>query len=165
MNMIRYDPFRELTQMQRHWLFHHNQNLDQLYGRPVQGEETQPAGSTWAPLVDVFEDSETITLKVELPEVDANDVDIHIEGNALTLRGERKLERADKQEGYHRIERNYGSFGRTFTLPSTVEVGDITAESRDGVLRIALPKKAETKSRQIKVRTDSGLVGSDQQKQ
>jgi len=138
MNMIRYDPSRELTQMQRHWLFHHNQNLDQLYGRGVQGEETQNVGSTWTPLVDVFEDSETITLKVELPEVDANDVDIQIEGNALTLRGERKLERADKQEGYHRIERNYGSFGRTFTLPSTVEVGDITAECRDGVLRIAL---------------------------
>jgi len=164
MNMIR-DPFRELTQMQRHWLFHHNQNLDQLYGRGVQGEETQSVGSTWTPLVDVFEDSETITLKVELPEVAANDVDIQIEGNALTLRGERKLERADKQDGYQRIERNYGSFARTFTLPSTVEVGDITAESRDGVLRISLPKKAETKSRQIKVQTESGLARRDPQKQ
>jgi HSP20 family protein len=165
MNIVRYDPFRELTQMQRHWLFHHNQNLDQLYARGVQGEEPQSVGSTWMPLVDVFEDNETITLKVELPEVDANDVDIQIEGNALTLRGERKLERADKQDGYHRIERNYGTFSRTFTLPSTVEVGDITAESRDGVLRIALPKKPETKSRQIKVRTDSALPGRDPQKQ
>ena len=165
MNMIRYDPFRELTQMQRHWLFHHNQSLDQLYGRGVQGEETQTVASTWTPLVDIFEDSETITLKVELPEVDANDVDIQLEGNALTLRGERKFERAEKQEGFQRIERNYGSFGRTFTLPSTVEVGDITAESRAGVLRISLPKKAETKSRQIKVRTDSGLAGRDPQKQ
>ena len=163
--MVRYDPFRELTQMQRHWLFHHNQSLDQLYGRGVQGEETQTVASTWTPLVDIFEDSETITLKVELPEVDANDVDIQLEGNALTLRGERKLERSDKQEDFHRIERNYGSFGRTFTLPSTVEVGDITAESRDGVLRISLPKKAETKSRQIKVKTDSGLGGRDPQKQ
>jgi HSP20 family protein len=164
MNMIRVDPFGELTQMQRHWLFHHNQNLDRLYGRAVQPEETQSVGSTWTPLVDVYEDSETITLKVELPEVDANDVDIQIEGNALTLRGERKLEGAEKREGYHRIERNYGSFGRTFTLPSTVEVGDITAQSRDGVLRISLPKKAETKSRQIKVGTDSGLAGRDPQK-
>ena len=167
MNMIRYDPFRELM---HHWLFHQNQNFqnqnfDQPYGRGVQGEEPKSVGSTWTPLVDVFEDSETITLKFELPEVDANDVDIQIEGNALTLRGERKLERADRQEGYHRIERDYGTFGRTFTLPSTVEVGDITAESREGVLRISLPKKAETKSRQIKVRTDSGLVGRDQQKQ
>ena len=165
MNIVRYDPFRELTPMQRHWLFHHSQNLDQLYGGGVQGDEPQSVGSTWTPLVDVFEDSETITLKVDLPEVDAKDVDIRIEGNALTLRGERKLERADKQEGYHRVERYYGSFARTFTLPSTVEVGDITAESRDGVLRIALPKKAETKSRQIEVRTDSGFAGRDPQKQ
>ena len=78
-NMIRYDPFRELTQMQRHWLFHHNQNVDQVYGRGVEGEETQSAGSTWTPLVDVFEDGETITLKVELPEVDANDAGTEID--------------------------------------------------------------------------------------
>jgi HSP20 family protein len=165
MNMIRYDPFGELTQLQRHWLFHHGQNFDQVYGRGVQGEETPRAATTWTPLVDVFEDSENIMLNVELPEVAASDVDIQIEGNALTLRGERKLERADKQEGYHRIERYYGSFARTFTLPSTVEVGDITAESRDGVLRISLPKKAETKARQIKVQTDSGKAGRVPQKQ
>jgi HSP20 family protein len=163
MNMTRHDPFRELM---NHWLFHQNQNqnFDQPYVR-VQGEETKSVAGTWTPLVDVFEDSESITLKFELPEVAANDVDIQIECNALTLRGERKLERADKQEGYHRIERCYGAFGRTFTLPSTVEVEDITAESREGVLRISLPKKAETKSRQIKVRTDSGLAGRDPQKQ
>src|SRR5712672_1846674 len=140
MNMIRYDPFRELTQLQRHWLFHHNQGLDQLYGRGVQGEETQTVASTWTPLVDIFEDSETITLKVELPEVDANDVDIQLEGNALLLRGERKLENADKRQDYHRIERYYGSFSRSFTLPSTVDLGNIAAQSRDGVLRIFLPK-------------------------
>jgi len=104
-------------------------------------------------------------LKVELPEVDANEVDIQIEGNALTLRGERKLERSDNREGYHRIERCYGGFARTFTLPSTVEVGDVTAESRDGVLRISLPKKTETKPRQVKVQTDSGRLGRDQHKQ
>jgi HSP20 family protein len=165
MNIVRYDPFRELTQMRHHWLFHQNQNFDQPYGRDVQGEETQSVGSTWTPLVDVFEDSEAITLKFELPEVAANDLDIQVEGNALTLRGERKLERADKQEGYHRIERAYGNFARTFTLPSTVEMGEITAESREGVLRISLPKTAETKPRQIKVRTEPGVVGCDQQKQ
>jgi HSP20 family protein len=165
MNMIRYDPFQELMRMRHHWLFHQNENFDQLYGRAVPAEETKSAGSMWAPLVDVFEDGETITLKVELPEVDAKDVDIQLEGNALTLRGERKLERADEQKGYHRIERCYGSFARTFTLPSTVQAGNITADSRDGVLRISLPKKPETMSRQIKVRTDSGVAGRDQQKQ
>jgi len=78
---------------------------------------------------------------------------------ATTVRGERKLENADKQEGYHRVERSYGSFARRFTLPSTVEMGNVTAQSHDGVLRIFLPKKAETKPRQIKVQTDSSLGG------
>ena len=82
----------------------------------------------------MFEDNEGITLKVELPEVDANDVDIQLEGNALILRGERKLEHAEKREGYHRIERYYGSFSRSFTLPTTVELEHVTAQSRDGVL-------------------------------
>jgi len=157
MSIIRYDPLREAMQQMRHQLFH--QHLEQPF------EETQGAGAGWSPLVDVFEDSEGITLKVELPEVDANDVDIQVEGNALTLRGERKLENADKQEGYHRVERAYGSFARRFTLPTTVETGNVTAQSRDGVLRIFLPKKAETKPRQIKVQVDSKLGGQGMQKQ
>ena len=147
MFMIRYDPLREAMQQIRHQLFH--QHLEQSY------EEAQGTGGGWSPLVDVFEDSDGIMLKVELPEVDANDVDIQLEGNALNLRGERKLENADKQERYHRVEQSYGSFSRSFTLPSTVEMGNVTAQSRDGVLRIFLPKKAETKPRQIKVQTDS----------
>ena len=102
---------------------------------------------------------------MELPEVDADDVDIQLEGNALTLRGERKLENVDKKEGYHRVERPYGSFGRTFTLPSTVETANVTAQSRDGVLRIFLPKKAETKPRQIVVQTHTSLGGQGKQKQ
>jgi HSP20 family protein len=158
MFMNRYDPFRELLHLRHHQLFHQNQNFEQ------PSEDTRAAGA-WSPLVDVFEDSDGITLKVELPEVDANDVDIQLEGNALTLRGERKLENADKREGYHRIERYYGSFSRTFTLPSTVEAGNVTAQSRDGVLRIFLPKKAETKPRQIKVETAPALGTVGKQKQ
>jgi len=156
MSIIRYDPLREMMQQMRHQLFH--QPLEQPY------EETPMAGGGWSPLVDIFEDSEGITLKVELPEVDANDVDIQLEGNALTLRGERKLENADKQEGYHRVERSYGPFSRRFTLPSTVETGNVAAQSRDGVLRIFLPKKAETKPRQIKVQADSSPRGQGMQK-
>jgi HSP20 family protein len=153
MFMVRYDPLREAMQQMRHQLFH--QHLEQSY------EEPQGTDGSWLPLVDVFEDSDGITLKVELPEVDVNDVDIQLEGNALTLRGERKLENADKQDRYHRVERSYGSFARRFTLPSTVEMGNVTAQSRDGVLRIFLPKKAETKPRQIKVQTDSSLGGQE----
>src|SRR2546421_4526819 len=151
MFMVQYDPLREAMQQMRHHLSH------QHFAQPY--EETRDTGGGWSPLVDVFEDSESITLKVELPEVDANDVDIQLEGNTLTLRGERKLENADKQEGYHRVERSYGSFARRFTVPSTVDTGNVTAQSRDGVLRILLPKKAETKPRQIKVQADSGLGG------
>jgi len=77
------------------------------------------------------------------------------------LRGERKLENADKQERYHRVERSYGAFSRQFTLPSTVEIGNVTAQSREGVLRIFLPKKADTKPRQIKVQADSSLGGQE----
>lgn len=156
MSIIRYDPLREAMQQMRHQLFH--QHWEQPY------EEAPGTSGGWSPLVDVFEDSEGITLKVELPEVDANDVDIQLEGNALTLRGERKLENADKQQGYHRVERAYGSFSRRFTLPTTVETGNVTAQSRDGVLRIFLPKKAETKPRQVKVQTEPNLGGQGMQK-
>jgi len=156
MVIARYDPFMQL----RHQLFH--QHFDQPLDR---AEEIRGATGIWSPLVDIFEDKEGITLKVELPEVDANDVDIQLEGNALTLRGERKLENADKREDYHRIERYYGSFSRSFTLPSTVDLGNITAQGRDGVLRIFLPKKSETKPRQIKVEVDSTLTGVVKQKQ
>jgi HSP20 family protein len=142
----RNDPFRDLVALQDQ-LF---RTFDAAY-RGGAREDEQSMVATWSPLVDVFEDAEGVTLKVELPEVDAKDVEIQVEGNTLTLKGERKLEREDKRDGYHRIERTYGAFSRTFTLPNTVDVEHITAESKDGVLRVLLPKKAETKPRQIKV--------------
>src|SRR5438128_4272779 len=142
----RNDPFRDLRALQDQ-LFH---TFDSAY-RGSGREDEQSMVATWSPLVDFFEDSEGITLKVELPEVEAKDVEIQVEGNTLTLKGERKLERDDKRDGYHRIERTYGAFSRTFTLPNTVDVEHITAQSKDGVLRVFLPKKAETKPRQIKV--------------
>ena len=151
----RHDPLSDLFQLQDQ-LF---RTFDQTYGR--RGEEAQPRSlsGAWSPLVDVFEDQDGITLKVELPEVDAKDVDLQLEGNSLTLRGERKLENADQRDGYHRIERTYGAFSRSFALPSTVDAEHITADSRDGVLRIVLPKKAETRPRQIKVQVEAGRLG------
>jgi HSP20 family protein len=145
MAIVRNDPFRDLFALQDH-LF---RTFDKAYRGDRQAEETMTA--TWSPLVDVFEDADGITLKAELPEVDAKDVDIQVEGNTLTLKGERKLEKAESREGYHRIERTYGVFSRTFTLPNTVDVEHISAESKDGILRVRLPKKAETKPRQIRV--------------
>ena len=142
----RNDPFRDLFSLQDQ-LF---RTFDAAY-RGAGREDEQSMVATWSPLVDVFEDTDGITLKAELPEVDAKEVEIQVEGNTLTLKGERKLEREDKRDAYHRIERTYGAFARTFTLPNTVDVEHITAESKDGVLRVFLPKRAETKPRQIKV--------------
>jgi HSP20 family protein len=148
MAIVRTDPFRDLLSLQDHLL--------RTFSSGYRGSEQDlPASATWSPLVDVFEDSEGITLKVELPEVDAKDVEIQVEGNSLTLRGERKLEKEDKRDGYHRIERTYGMFTRNFTMPNSVDAEHITAESKDGVLRIFLPKKPETKPRQIKVGVSS----------
>jgi HSP20 family protein len=145
MAITRNDPFRNFFNLQDQ-LF---RTFDATYGRNEQREESMTA--TWSPLVDIFEDQDGITLKAELPEVDAKDVDIQLEGNTLTLRGERKLEKDENRDGYHRIERTYGAFSRSFTLPDLVDVEHISAESKDGVLRIHLPKKPETKPRQIKV--------------
>ncbi len=149
MTITRHDSFRDLLQLQDQ-LF---RTFEGAYSQR-QGEESRELAS-WSPLVDVFEDQDAITLKVELPEIDAKDVDIRIEGNTLTLRGERKLEKSDRRDGYSRIERTYGAFSRTFTLPSAVDVEHVQAESRDGVLRLVLPKRAETKPRQIKVQVGS----------
>ncbi len=145
MAITRTDPFRDLFALQDQ-LF---RTFDSAYG--ARQREEAPMTATWSPLVDVFEDADAITLKVELPEVDAKDVEIQVDGNTLTLRGERKLENEENRDGYHRIERTYGSFSRSFTLPSTVDVDNIRADSREGVLRIVLPKRPETKPRQIKV--------------
>ncbi len=139
----RNDPFRDLYSLQ--------DQLFRTFGDAYRGREEESVAATWSPLVDVFEDAEGITLKAELPEVDSKDVEIQVEGNTLTLKGERKLENEEKRDGYHRIERTYGAFSRTFTLPNTVDVEHITAESKNGVLRVFLPKKAETRPRQIKV--------------
>ena len=150
MAIMRSDPFRDLFQLQ-----------DQLFktfdsavrGRGVQGE--QGLTGTWTPLVDVFEDADGVTLKVELPEVEAGDVDLHVEDNTLTIRGERKFEQATVENGYQRLERAYGAFQRSFALPPTIDAEHISAESKDGILFIRLPKRAETKPRQIKVQVDA----------
>jgi HSP20 family protein len=144
--MNRTDPFRDLLQLQ--------DTLLRAFAPAYRGEAPTTAG--WSPLADVFEDADAITLKVELPEVDAKDVEITFEDNTLSLKGERKLEKDEKSDGHHRIERTYGSFSRNFSLPPTVDAENIRAESKDGVLRIVLPKKPETKPRQIKVGVGAG---------
>ena len=108
----------------------------------------------WTPAVDVFEDTEGVTFKFDLPEVEGKDVDVRLEDGTLTVRGERKLEREEKREAYHRIERAYGEFARSFSLPATLDPEKVTAEHKNGVLRIFVPRRAEAKPKSISVKVN-----------
>ncbi|MBS2024627.1 MAG: Hsp20/alpha crystallin family protein [Deltaproteobacteria bacterium] len=149
--ITRNDPFRDLFQLQNQ-LF---RTFDGAFDPRTR--EDMPQTAAFTPAVDIFEDEHAITLKVELPEVKLEDIDLSVDGNQLSVKGQRTLEKSEKRDGYHRIERSYGSFARTFTLPDTVDAQNIGAESKDGVLRVTLPKKAEVKPRQIKVNVGGAL--------
>jgi len=114
------------------------------------GVRRAPAG--WTPAADVFEDAEGITFKFDLPEVDPKDVEVRLEDGTLTVRGERKLEREDRKDGYQRVERAHGTFARSFSLPPTFDVERVTAEAKNGVLRVFVPKRAEAKPKSITVK-------------
>jgi HSP20 family protein len=152
----RFDPFRDMLSLQDS-LVH---AFDAAYGRnqPGPGKETAAVNGSWTPAVDVFEDQDALHLLVELPGVPMKEIDLRVEGNSLSLRGERKLERDEARQGYHLVERVYGAFQRSFTLPPTVDAEHVTAEARDGVLTVRLPKKAESKPRQIKVQVDAARL-------
>jgi len=145
MVITRWDPFRELASL-------HNRvnTLFQDFNRG-QGQDELLTTGNFVPAVDVYEDEHKISLKLEIPGIDQKDVDIRYENNTLTVRGKRKFEREEKEENFHRIERSYGTFARSFTLPNTVDSDNIHAEYVNGVLKIDLAKRAETKPKQIKV--------------
>jgi HSP20 family protein len=109
------------------------------------------ATTTWSPSVDIYETETEIVVKAELPGIERKDISLNLEKNVLTLKGERRFEKETKEENYHRIERNYGGFSRSFSIPATVDEEKIRAEYRDGVLKIALPKKEQVKPKQIQI--------------
>ena len=113
--------------------------------------------SNFAPPVNVYEDEHNITLKIEVPGIDEKEINISIENNTLTVHGERRFEKDEKEENFHRVERMYGSFTRSFTLPNTVETEQVTAHYEKGVLKIRLAKKAEAKPKLIKVNVEKTL--------
>jgi HSP20 family protein len=123
-------------------------------GRLLGDERLVRTGESvgWSPNVDIFEDEEGVALRFELAGVEPKDVDIRFENGMLTLRGERKLEREDKRENYHRVELSYGTFTRSFSLPGTIDAEKIKAESKNGVLTVHLPKKPEAKPKSIQVK-------------
>jgi HSP20 family protein len=142
--ITRFDPFRDLAQLQ--------DRVNRIFQESTagRGEEAFTNGS-FVPPVDIFEDEHNIVLKLEVPGVDQKDLDIRIENNTITIRGERKFEKETKEENYHRVERRYGSFQRSFGLPQTVNSENVTADYENGVLKVTLAKRAEAKPKQIKV--------------
>jgi len=141
----RWNPARDFARLQDEV----NRLFDGTLGLP---RNTESYG--WTPAVDVFEDTEGVTFKFDLPEVEGKDVDVRLENGTLTVRGERKLEREEKREGYHRIERAYGTFARSFSLPATFDSEKANAEHKNGVLRIFVPKRAEAKPKSISVKVN-----------
>jgi len=114
------------------------------------------AGRPWAPAVDILETEDAILLKADIPDVKIEDIDIRVENNTLTLRGHRKFEKDEKVKGWHRLERSYGEFVRSFALPNTVDTEKVGADYKDGVLVVTLPKKEAAKPRQVKVAVQNG---------
>jgi HSP20 family protein len=149
--LTRWDPFREL----RVW----NDRMNRIFSNelPARREEDETLLSgAWMPPVDIVETKDKINLNIELPGFRENQVDLTIEDGVLTVKGERKFEKKDNEENYHRIERAYGSFVRSFTLPTSVEQSRINANFADGVLHIDMPKREETKPKQIRISAGSG---------
>jgi HSP20 family protein len=135
----RWDPFTEIARLQ-----------DEM-SRQLIGSERRTGG--FVPAVDIFEDKDAIFLKAELPGVKPEEVNVHVENNILTLTGERKLEKSEDREGYHRIERTYGTFTRSFALPNNVSAEGVEADMADGVLTVKVPKKAEAQPKKIAVKS------------
>lgn len=146
MTMVRFDPFRELSTMQ--------DRINRIFGDAYtrrQDDDLNQRGE-WFPPVDIYENAQQeIVMKAELPGLAREDIDLRVENSTLTLRGERKRDTELKQEQFHRVERSYGAFSRSFALPTRIDTDKVRAEFRDGVLTVSLPVKAEAKPRQIEV--------------
>ncbi len=145
MAVVKWDPFRDLLSIQDRM----NKLFEQTLSRS-RGEEGISA-STWAPAVDIYETPESVVMKAELPGLGREDIEIQIRDNTLTLKGERRFAKDVQQENYLRIERAYGAFQRSFTLPATIQQDKIRAVFRDGVLELTLPKAEEAKPKRIAI--------------
>jgi len=149
MNTItRWDPFHGLNSLQ--------EQVIRLFESNLPARTDNSALTAWAPAVDIYETENELVLKADLPAVEEKDLDVRIENNMLTIRGERKFEQNVNEDNYLRVERTYGSFSRSFSLPNTVNTEAIKAEYKNGVLSIELPKRAESKPKQVKISVTNG---------
>lgn len=151
MNVLtRWDPLKELEELQNRiggW-------WTRLPTRPEIGREEAMTVAQWAPLVDITEDEKEFVVKAELPEVKKDEVKVTVESGVLAITGERKIEREEKGKKYHRIERGYGSFYRSFSLPEGADGTKVFAEFRDGVLKVHIPKTEKSKPKMVDVKVD-----------
>lgn len=150
MAIVHWEPFRDLVTIQGRV----NRLFEAAFRDSREGDENVALGGSWAPVVDVFEQDGNFVLKAELPGVDPKQVAISVENSTLTLSGERKFENEVNRDSYHRVERAYGAFTRSFSLPSVVDTGKIKADFKDGVLKLTLPKREEAKPKQIEISVD-----------
>jgi len=145
MNIVRFDPFREMAALQERV----NRAFSDMSRR---NDDDLTTRGSWVPAVDIYQtDNHTLVLKVELPDVVREAIDLRVENDTLTITGQKQRDETVKEEQYHRIERTFGTFSRTFTLPPTVDAGKIGAEFRNGVLTVTLPLREDAKPRQIQV--------------
>ena len=149
MSIVRYDPFRDIRTLQDEVNRLFSSNLTRFFN------DEDIARGAWSPNVDIFENKDQIVIEAELPGMNREDFDLSVENNVLTLYGERRFEKKDEGDNYHRVERSYGSFSRSFTLPQSVSAEGANAEFRNGVLRVSLPKREEVKARKIQIKGDT----------
>jgi HSP20 family protein len=143
--LTHWEPFRGASSLQ--------DQVNRLFNDVLERRGDESSLTAWAPAVDIYESEHELVVKADLPDVDPTDLDIRVENNILTIRGERKFEKKVNEESYLRVERAYGSFARSFTLANTVNSDAIKAEYQNGVLSLTIPKKEEAKPKQIKVAT------------
>ena len=149
--IARLEPFRGLSTLQ--------DQFNRLFNESFRNQPEESALTTWAPAVDIYETPNELVVKADLPDVNEKDIDVRVENNLLTIRGERKFEKSVTEENFLRVERAYGAFSRSFSLPNTVNAETIGAEYKNGVLTVTLPKREETKPRQVKVNVTSASNG------
>jgi HSP20 family protein len=149
-HITRWDPFKELDDLRN--------RLTGVFGRtsspPGSGQRESMTVAEWAPLVDITENDQEYLIKAELPEVRKEDVKVTVEQGVLTITGERKFEKEEKGHRYHRVERSYGSFARSFSVPDDADPSKVNAEFKDGVLKVHLTKSEQTRPRQIEVQVN-----------
>jgi HSP20 family protein len=148
MAITRWDPFRDVLALQN--------RMNSLF-QDFHRADSDVSTAAFVPPVDIYEDQHKIVLKLEVPGMKESDLDIQLENNVLTVKGERRFEKEEKEENFHRIERRYGSFYRSFTIPNTVDPESVKANYEAGVLKIELEKRAEARPKQIKVEVGKSL--------